>query len=75
MLFDQVVLSSSLEDPSFSMPGIKYFNTLAQVLFPSWKPAAVLLTSSPLHIVPYVFHCGCMLSLLNGQQTSDVSFR
>jgi chitin synthase len=27
----QVVLSSSLEDPSFNMPGIRFFNTIAQV--------------------------------------------
>jgi hypothetical protein len=47
MLVNKVILSSSLEDPSFEMPGIKYVNTIIQVIsdFPNIQPRCDTLLS------------------------------
>lgn len=41
-VYDKVVLTSSLEDPSFNLKGIKYFNTFMQYLMGSMIVASFI---------------------------------
>jgi len=52
------------------MPGIKYFNTIAQVILTS--QISILIAISYVHVVPHVFHGGSVLLVFDGKQTPSV---
>ena len=66
-----VILSSSLEAPSFHMYPIRYLNSVVQVLSPYIRVVSI---SRRLFLVPFGFHCHCLLLVLHGQQTTIVSY-
>jgi chitin synthase len=67
-----VILSSSLEAPSFHMHPIRYLNSVVQVLSPYIRAVFNLMWTFVL--VPLGFHCHCLLSVRHGQQTTIVSY-
>ena len=67
-----VILSSSLEAPSFHMHPIRYLNSVVQVLFPHTRAVFNLIRSFVL--VPLGFHCHCLLFVLHGEQATIVSY-
>jgi hypothetical protein len=66
-----VILSSSLEAPSFHMHSIRYLNSVVQVLSSHIRTVFNLMRTSTL--VPLGFHCHCLLPVRHGQQTTIVS--
>jgi len=67
-----VILSSSLEAPSFHMQPIRYLNSVVQVLFPIHEQYSI--SYGHLSLVPLGFHCHCLLSVLHGEQATIVSY-
>jgi hypothetical protein len=66
-----VILSSSLESPSFHMYPIRYLNSVVQVLSSCIRTVFNLMRAYTL--VPLGFHCHCLLPVRHGQQTTIVS--